>query len=83
MKDEARQVLADLESKSPTRFVEPLEVALAYEALGERDTAFAWLDRAFEARSHWLVALDVEPRFESLRDDPRYAVLRKRTGVKT
>lgn len=79
--DEARRVLADLESKSPPRFVEPLEVAIVYEALGERDTAFAWLDRALKARSHWLVALAVEPRFESLRDDPRYEALVKKVGV--
>ncbi|HEU4725853.1 MAG TPA: protein kinase [Candidatus Eisenbacteria bacterium] len=79
--DEARRVLADLESKSPPRFVEPLEVALVYEALGERDTAFAWLDRALEARSHWLVALAVEPRFDSLRDDPRYSTLMKKVGA--
>jgi tetratricopeptide (TPR) repeat protein len=74
-KDEARRVLVELEAQSPTRFVEPLEVALAYEALGERDTAFAWLDRALKERSHWLVAMGVDPRFDSLRGDARFGEL--------
>lgn len=80
-KDEARRVLAELEAKSPARFVEPLDVALAYEALGERDTAFAWLDRAFRERSHWLVAMGVDPRFDSLRGDARFVELMKKVGV--
>ncbi|HET9951207.1 MAG TPA: serine/threonine-protein kinase [Candidatus Eisenbacteria bacterium] len=80
-KDEARRVLAELEAKSPARFVEPLEVALAYEALGERDTAFAWLERALKERSHWLVAMGVDPRFDSLREDARFVALREKVGV--
>ncbi len=80
-KDEARRVLAELEAKSPARFVEPLDVALAYEALGERDTAFAWFDRAFRERSHWLVAMGVDPRFDSLRGDARFVELMKKVGV--
>ncbi|HEY6573256.1 MAG TPA: protein kinase [Candidatus Eisenbacteria bacterium] len=80
-KDEARRVLAELEAKSPDRFVEPLEAALVYEAIGERDTAFAWLDRAFRERSHWLVALGVDPRFDSLRGDSRFGELMKKVGV--
>ncbi len=80
-KDEARRVLAELEAKSPARYVEPLEVALGYEALGERDIAFTWFDRAVEARSRWLVALGVDPRFDSLREDPRFGALKKKVGV--
>jgi tetratricopeptide (TPR) repeat protein len=76
-KDEARAIAADLEAKSPGRFVEPLEMALVYEALGERDTAFAWSERALKERSHWLVAAGVDPRFDSLREDPRFGALLK------
>ena len=73
--DEARRGLAELEAKSPARYVEPVEMAIAYEALGERDTALAWLDRAVAERAHWLVAANVDPRFDSLREDPRFAAV--------
>ncbi len=79
--DEARRMLSELEAKAPARFVEPLEVALAYEALGERDTSFAQLDRALHERSHWLVTLGVDPRFDSMRGDPRFGELMKKVGV--
>lgn len=64
-----------------TRHVPAYLIALVYEALGERDAAFAWLDRAFEERDHWLVFLDVESRFDSLRGDPCFTTLRERVGV--
>jgi tetratricopeptide (TPR) repeat protein len=73
--DEARRVLADLEANAPGRYVMPLEVGLAYEALGERDTALAWFERALKERSHWWVAAGVDPRFDSLRDDARFQAL--------
>jgi tetratricopeptide (TPR) repeat protein len=80
-KDEARRILAELEAKSPARYVEPVEVAIAYDALGERDTAFAWLERGFRDRSHWLLTLNVEPRFDAMREDPRFQDLKARVGV--
>jgi serine/threonine protein kinase/tetratricopeptide (TPR) repeat protein len=79
---EARRILSELEAKSPARYVEPVEVAIAYEALGERDAAFAWLDRGLRERSHWLLTLDVEPRFDSLREDPRFKELAAKVGVR-
>jgi tetratricopeptide (TPR) repeat protein len=73
--DEARRVLADLEANAPGRYVMPLEVGLAYEALAERDTALAWFELALKERSHWWVAAGVDPRFDSLRDDARFQAL--------
>ena len=79
-KDEARRILAELEAKSPDRYVEPLEVALAYEALGDREIAIAWMERALRERSHWLVAAGVDSRFDSMRGDARFAELLGKVG---
>ncbi len=73
--EEARRVLAELEAQTPARYVMPLEMASAYEALGERETAITWAERALKERSHWLVAADTDPRFESLRGDSRFAAV--------
>jgi len=78
---EARTLLTELIEESSTQYVSPLLIALVHSALGEADPAFRWLDRACEDRSHWLVFLDVDACFDSLRADPRFAVLRERVGV--
>ena len=56
-----------------------LEVAFIYIGLGQKDQALEWLNKAYEARSPWLVfGLKVDPRFDSLRADPRFADLLRR-----
>jgi TolB-like protein len=59
----------------------PLEIALAYAALGDGDGAFEWLDRAYELRDPWLVFLKVDPRFDRISGDPRYDELARRVGL--
>jgi len=53
-------------------------MALVYTALGDKEQAFAWLDKAFAERSHWLMWLRFDPRWKSLRGDPRFAALVER-----
>jgi hypothetical protein len=50
-----------------------------YAALGDRDSAFQWLDRAYDRRIIWF--LKVHPAMDPLRDDPRYTELLKKTGL--
>jgi serine/threonine-protein kinase len=49
-----------------------------YAALGDKDEAFHWLERACEARNPWLINIKVEPELDSLRDDPRFGYLLRR-----
>ena len=72
---EARQTLAELKTLSDRKFVTPYGVALVYAGLGQNDDAFTWLNRAFDERSHWLVWLRLDPRWDGLRPDPRFADL--------
>ena len=48
--------------------------------LGDRDAAFAALDRAWEIRAWRLISLKIDPYMDPLRSDPRYAALVKRIG---
>jgi predicted Zn-dependent protease len=79
--DKARQTLAELETMSKRIPVSPYDVALVYTALGEKNQALAWLDRAYQARTWDLVQLKVDWRFDSLRDDARFAALLARIGL--
>jgi hypothetical protein len=53
-------------------------LATTYAQLGEKDKAFAELDKAYENREYGLVLFKVDPRLDLLRDDPRFhELLRK------
>jgi hypothetical protein len=51
---------------------------MIYNGLGERDNALAWLERGVEMRDPRMVFLRVEPKWDNLRDDPRFKDLVKR-----
>ncbi|MGA7924847.1 MAG: hypothetical protein WCA20_02500 [Candidatus Sulfotelmatobacter sp.] len=54
---------------------------LAYATIGEKDKAFAWLEKGLAEKSTWLLYLKVDPGFDSVRSDPRYADLLRRMGL--
>jgi tetratricopeptide (TPR) repeat protein len=78
---EARRVLEQLEKLSKRRYVSPYGMALIHTGLGEKDQAFAWLQRACEDRSVELCRLKVEPSLDSLRSDSRFQDLLRRIGL--
>ncbi len=81
-KDEARTMLNELKQLSGQKYVTADGIALIYAGLGEKDQAFAWLEKGYEERSFQMAWLKVEPRWDSLRSDPRYADLLRRMGLK-
>jgi DNA-binding winged helix-turn-helix (wHTH) protein/TolB-like protein/Tfp pilus assembly protein PilF len=78
--EEAREILAQLEKLARQKFVTSYGNALVYAGLGQDDAAFASLDKAFDERSNWLVWLRLDPRWNRLRSDPRFAKLERRIG---
>ena len=78
--DEARDVLATLEATARERYVPPYATALVHAGLGERDAAFAWLDRAYAARDVHLMFLTVDPKWDDYRQDARFIALLSRCG---
>ncbi len=80
-KSEARAVLDELKQLSGEQYVLPPSIALIYAGLGEKDQAFAWLEKGYEERSFQMQWLNVEPRWDSLRSDPRFADLVRRVGL--
>ncbi len=79
-RDEARVLLDGLLKLAKERFVPPYHIALLYNGLGERDEALAWLERAFQQRDPKIAFLKVEPKWNNLRNDPRFQDLMRRVG---
>ena len=49
--------------------------------LGDNDRAFQWFDKAIEARSLFSNEIKVEPMYDSLHSDPRFAALLKKMNL--
>jgi DNA-binding winged helix-turn-helix (wHTH) protein/TolB-like protein/Flp pilus assembly protein TadD len=73
--DEAGKILAEMQRLADQKFVTSYGVALVHAGLGENDAAFAWLNKAFDERSNWLVWLRLDPRWNGLRSDTRFPEL--------
>ena len=78
---EANEKLQQLLTLSRSRYVAPSYVAVIYIGLGNKDQAFAWLEKGFQNRSEHLLYLKVEPMVDPLRDDPRLTSLLTRIGL--
>jgi TolB-like protein/DNA-binding winged helix-turn-helix (wHTH) protein len=76
--DDARVLLAKLETEARERYVPPYMFAVIHAGLGEADQAFDWLERAFAVRDVHLAFLPVDVRWDDLRNDPRFAALIER-----
>lgn len=78
---EAREVLEKLLEKSKRTYVPAYDIAAVYLGLGEDGPAFEWLSKALEERSGFLIYIQCDRRFDSLRSDPRYEALLKSIGL--
>jgi serine/threonine-protein kinase len=80
-KDEALKILDQLKQLSKQRFVYAYGVALVYVGLGDKDQAFQWLEKSFQDHEARINRLKVDPLFDRLRSDARYAELIHRIGL--
>lgn len=78
---EALQILKELEEKYAKREANAQYLASVYVGLGDKDQAFAWLEKDFEQHSGILPRITWWFSFEDLRSDPRYADLVRRMGL--
>ena len=77
---EAQEIIHTMNQIAESRFVPPVTFALVYAGLGENDTAFQWLEKAYQIRDIGLVLLTVDPKWDSLRSDKRFQSLLRRCG---
>jgi DNA-binding winged helix-turn-helix (wHTH) protein/tetratricopeptide (TPR) repeat protein len=74
-REEAITLLTAMLEQATVTYVPPFAIALIYIGLGQRNEAFEWLEKAFIEHSQWQAWLSIIPEFDTLRSDPRLAVL--------
>ena len=72
------QMLDQLHDRARRYDISSLHVAYVHVGLGNVDQAFEWLEKSYQERAGLLVFLKVEPIFDPLRSDPRFAELLRR-----
>jgi serine/threonine-protein kinase len=77
----ALQLIEELQQLSHTRYVPARGIAEIYIGLNDKDAAFTWLEKAFEQRNGWLIHMDGNPRYDSLRSESRYRDLVRRMNL--
>ena len=76
-----RTALETLQQEAKRSYIGPSFLAASYARVGDKDQAFQWLEKAYQDRDGHLIALALEPAYDPLRSDPRYADLLRRIGL--
>ena len=78
----SRKKLEQLRDKARREeFVPAMDFVRLYVRLGDKDQAFAWLEKAYEERTRLIFAIKIDPLFDGLRTDPRFADLLRRLNL--
>jgi len=80
-KAEAEKILAKFKDMAARTYVSPYAVALVYLSIGDKDKTFEYLDKALEDRTHWLVWLKLDPRWNPIQTDKRFFILKNKIGL--
>jgi serine/threonine-protein kinase len=78
---EAESILVELKARFVQRKANGHNIARVYVGLGDKDQAFVWLEKDFQARDSTLPTWLATPPLDSLRDDPRFKDLARRIGT--
>ena len=77
--EEANNVVESWYQRSKDVYVIPYLLALAYEAIGDRDRALELIRQAIDEKNAWILWLGTEPKLDAMREDERYKELLRST----
>jgi eukaryotic-like serine/threonine-protein kinase len=77
----AHEMLANLDAIAKQHWVTPYFYAMVYVGLGDKDRAFAALDRAYQGRSWYMSVIGVDSKLDPIRSDPRFDKLLAEVGL--
>ena len=80
-RDRAEEHLQELMARASHGYVSAMWIAMIHLGLGDLESLFRWLDRAFEDRDGSLILITAAVEFDPVRDDPRFTSLLRRMGL--
>jgi len=80
--EEARKVIARLREASKGHYVSAFDMAVVFAGIGDRDSAFQWLEKAYTERESQMAFLNVTRRLDPLRSDKRFSDLLRRMDLR-
>jgi len=80
-REQAQGILQQLNDQSKQIYVDPYFITVVYLGLGDKDQAFAWLEKAYEGKSPFIPSIFHEPKWDQFRSDSRFKDMMKRLGV--
>lgn len=78
---QAERILGELIMRSKKAYLPPTYIAKIYAALGQKDQAFAWLEKGYAMQEVRMGFIAVDPMYDSLRSDPRLTDLLRRLNL--
>jgi len=73
--------LKDKQAKEKNVYIRAMDYAYAYNHGKDKDRTIEYLNKAYDERSHRLLQLRADPRWDYLQDDPRFQALVKKVGI--
>jgi hypothetical protein len=80
-RSDALQIIDGLQQVAKHIYVDPVYIAEIHVGLGESDSAFEWLEKAYEQHSLGMLRLKASPAYKGVRSDPRFIDLLRRAGI--
>lgn len=77
----AEKLVEQLKAMAKQRYVSPYTLAMAYTGLGKKDDALVALEQSLEEHNAWMCFAPIDPRFDSLRDEPRFVEILGKYGL--
>jgi TolB-like protein/DNA-binding winged helix-turn-helix (wHTH) protein/Flp pilus assembly protein TadD len=79
--EEARRALAKLVQVSDSRAERTATLLVAYSGTGQKERMIDLLQEAYSEHSNSVVQIKVDPMYDPVRNDPRFADLLRRVGL--